>query len=227
MNRKKLTLPSIFYMLYPEGAGYTAKYLTVAAILKLPAAGCEDSSTCKEQEHSIELLANPAASCGSCARLHVQGLKLDRNPGKQPTTGCMADVSVNPGLLQLKRGALHEDSAQERGPGGSGQSGPSLVFLFSDDTPALKSRPELAGLKDQISPRLRKRDFVAKHLNVMTLFPEVKGGPERIVAGGIGKGQGVLPFKTAGRRGQGRPDRPGTATLGSLSVPAAGPGTAD
>ena len=70
-----------------------------------------------------------------------------------------------------------------------------LVFLFSDDTPALKSRPELAGLKDQISPRLRKRDFVAKHLNVMTLFPEVKGGPERIVLVGLGKAKEFSPLK--------------------------------
>jgi leucyl aminopeptidase len=70
-----------------------------------------------------------------------------------------------------------------------------LVFLFTDDTPALTKRPELAGLKDYISPRLRKRDFTAKHLNVMTLFPEVKGGPERIVLVGLGAAKEFSPAK--------------------------------
>ncbi|MBW2084813.1 MAG: leucyl aminopeptidase [Deltaproteobacteria bacterium] len=61
-----------------------------------------------------------------------------------------------------------------------------IVFLFSDDKPGLRRRPELAGLKHLISPRLKTKDFTGDHLSVLGLFQEIKRGPERLILVGLG-----------------------------------------
>ena len=86
----------------------------------------------------------------------------------------------------------------------SGLKTPALVvFLYTEDKPALTGRPELAGLKDIISPRLRKRDFTAEHLKMMTLFPQVDNGPERIIMIGLGAMDATSPekFRQAAAKG--------------------------
>lgn len=60
------------------------------------------------------------------------------------------------------------------------------VFLFDDEKQALKDRPELAGLKTVIEPRLKNGDFKGEHLKTLVLFPEIKDGPERIILVGLG-----------------------------------------
>ena len=61
-----------------------------------------------------------------------------------------------------------------------------VVFLFSDDKPGLTGRPELAGLKKVIAPRLKAGEFTADHLNVLPLFAEGKAGPRRFILVGLG-----------------------------------------
>ncbi|MBW2091757.1 MAG: leucyl aminopeptidase [Deltaproteobacteria bacterium] len=64
-----------------------------------------------------------------------------------------------------------------------------IVFLFSDDKPGLRKRPELSGLKALINPRLKSRDFTANHLAVLGVFQEIKKGPARLILVGLGSEQ--------------------------------------
>ncbi|MBW2053029.1 MAG: hypothetical protein JRI85_12430, partial [Deltaproteobacteria bacterium] len=70
-----------------------------------------------------------------------------------------------------------------------------IVFLFSDDEPGLRKRPDLAGLKHLISPRLKAGDFTADHLAVLGLFQEIEQGPERLILVGLGSEKEYGPEK--------------------------------
>ena len=70
-----------------------------------------------------------------------------------------------------------------------------IVFLFSEDKPGLADRPELAGLSDWISPRLKNKDFKASHLAVRTLFPSGDAGPERVILVGLGAAKDFTPAR--------------------------------
>lgn len=61
-----------------------------------------------------------------------------------------------------------------------------IVFLFAGDKPGLGRRPELAGLRYLIGPRLKAGDFTADHLAGLTLFPGRKTGPDRVILAGLG-----------------------------------------
>ena len=60
------------------------------------------------------------------------------------------------------------------------------VFLCLEDVKALGRRNELAGLAPVIGPRLKQKDFEPKPAAVMTLFPEMAAGPERLILVGLG-----------------------------------------
>ena len=60
------------------------------------------------------------------------------------------------------------------------------VFLFTDDQPSLAGREELQGLADLIAPRLKSKDFTAKHLSTLKLFPSSTAGPQRVILVGLG-----------------------------------------
>jgi len=68
-----------------------------------------------------------------------------------------------------------------------------IVFLFTEDRPDLNRRPELAGLKKIIGPRLKAGDFKAEHLAGLTLFPEKASGPQRILLMGLGAEKDCRP----------------------------------
>ena len=70
-----------------------------------------------------------------------------------------------------------------------------VIFLFSDDKPGLRKRPELKGLKRVINPRLKAGDFTAEHLAVLGLFQEIEGGPERLILVGLGPERNYGPEK--------------------------------
>lgn len=60
-----------------------------------------------------------------------------------------------------------------------------IVFLGSDDQSNLESRPDLAELARFLTPRLTAGDFKAKHLDLLTLFPD-GAGPQRLILVGLG-----------------------------------------
>ena len=69
------------------------------------------------------------------------------------------------------------------------------VFLFSEDKPSLTGRPELAGLRQAVGPRLKAGDYRPDHLSVLTLFPDRSIGPERIILVGLGSKEEYGPDK--------------------------------
>ena len=70
-----------------------------------------------------------------------------------------------------------------------------IVFIFAEDRPGLARRPELAGIEGLISPRLKAKDFTARHLSLLTLFPEHRPGPERVILMGLGPEKEYSPDK--------------------------------
>ncbi|MEW6264309.1 MAG: leucyl aminopeptidase [Thermodesulfobacteriota bacterium] len=100
-----------------------------------------------------------------------------------------------------------------------------LVFLFSEDQPDLSARPELAGFKPLIAPRLESKDFQADHLNTLTLFPEARPGPERVILAGLGPEKELTSAKlraAAAKAAQTARDH-GLAAAALLAPPARGP----
>jgi len=81
---------------------------------------------------------------------------------------------------------------QTADPAGVKTSG-LIVFLFNDDAPDLDRRPELAGLKEIIGPRLKSGDFKAEPLAGLTLFPEKTAGPQRVFLMGLGPEKNYRP----------------------------------
>lgn len=72
----------------------------------------------------------------------------------------------------------------------------SAVLLFEDDLSDLSDRPDLAGLKNTIAPRLVKKDFTPKFLSSMILFPDgSETGPERLILVGLGESKACSPEK--------------------------------
>lgn len=61
-----------------------------------------------------------------------------------------------------------------------------VVMLFSEDKSGLKNRPDLKGLKGLINPRLKNKDFKGKFLEGLSLFPEEKNSPHRVILLGLG-----------------------------------------
>ncbi|MBW2623012.1 MAG: leucyl aminopeptidase [Deltaproteobacteria bacterium] len=70
-----------------------------------------------------------------------------------------------------------------------------FVFLFTEDKPGLRRRPDLKGLKNLINPRLKAGDFKGDYLRVLPIFRQVSQGPERIVLIGLGGKDDFSPLK--------------------------------
>ena len=68
-----------------------------------------------------------------------------------------------------------------------------FVFLFSDDKPGLRQRPDLKGLRKLINPLLKSGDFKGDYLSSLPIFRQVSHGPERIFLIGLGRKE---DFKT-------------------------------
>jgi leucyl aminopeptidase len=62
-----------------------------------------------------------------------------------------------------------------------------IVFLYENDQPVLKDRPELADFEPIIAPRLRNKDFQPKPQATRMLFSDSSAGPERIILVGLGE----------------------------------------
>ncbi|MEW5722519.1 MAG: leucyl aminopeptidase [Thermodesulfobacteriota bacterium] len=107
----------------------------------------------------------------------------------------------------------------------AGHKTPALiVFLFSDDKPDLAGRPELEGFKGIIQPRLESREYRAKHLSLLTLYPESKAGPERLILMGLGKAKDCDPvrLRQAAAKGVKAARGKGLASASLLLPPAQG-----